>query len=1093
MTLRLKAAAPVVPRWAIRRPALEKILDGAIEGRLTTVVAGPGFGKTTLLASWAKRQPCARWYSLGREDRALATLARGLAEALGIDSPALSSVLGSHRGSGGEERTRAETIGVLLSEALEARADAKVAIVLDDVQELARGSPAARLIETLVRAGPQALHLTLSSRSPPPFSIERLRGRGQAATLEPALLAFSVGEVDALVAASLGIPEPQLARQLHELTSGWPAAVRLALEALRSAPPADRPAVLDRVSLPGGSLFAYLAEEVFGKEPPAARQLLRRVALLERFSPELCTAIGIANAPRTLRRLGARGLFVYPDAGAPGWFLLHGLVRDFVQRSWPLDRGEVRRVHRRAAAWFEAEGKIDDAIRLLEEAGEWRRLARLLRERGGELIASGRGVAVMQSGERLPAQLLDAGLEELLGDAHRNAGELDTALRHFLHAAGDSEALPPRLAWKIGEIHYPSADLEEALSVFARAQLETGTTCDEAILFAYWACAQIKRGEVESAQALATRSYAAAQACGDEIAFANAHTALGAAANLAGDLRAAERHHRRALESADRSTDVRQMIRTRVNLADGLTEEGLFEDALKELDAAVALAESSGYERLLPLALSNRGEAQLGLGRLDQAIADFERVSALCQRGGPRLAGSSLVHLGDAYRVRGDLALARTVYEETIRLGELNGNLEWLRAGLAGLARVLAREDPERAAALAERAIACRRGRAEDRVMSLLAAGWVQAVQGRVLEAAKIALEAAAAAGERQNRPAVAEALELRALTSSEHEQQLALLAEALATRQEIGDLLGAAMTELAIARLTGPSAQPAAKLARRTLSKLGVRATAAGAAGLLMALGPERPVPLGIETLGGFRVLREGEPVPAGEWQSRKARDLLKILVARRGRSTPRDILIEHLWPGSDPHGAANRLAVALSTARGVLDPGHRFEPNRYLFTEGNAVALKLSEVAVDLEEFLSQASAGLRLWREGRADDALELLESAEEAYAGDFLDEDLYEEWASPLREEARGLYAAVAVALAEISAEVGERETAIRYRLRVLERDPYDEGAHLALVSDLVGAGHHGEARRAYRRYVSRMDEIDVEPAPFPRAAAALSPL
>src|SRR5262245_37815053 len=141
MTLRLKADAPVVPLWTVPRPALEKLLDGSLEGRLTTVVAGPGFGKTTLLAAWEEKQACGRWYSLGHEDRALATLARGLAEALGIDSPALSSALGSLQAPDNEDRARAETIGSLLSEALEVRADAKVAVVLDDVQELARGSP----------------------------------------------------------------------------------------------------------------------------------------------------------------------------------------------------------------------------------------------------------------------------------------------------------------------------------------------------------------------------------------------------------------------------------------------------------------------------------------------------------------------------------------------------------------------------------------------------------------------------------------------------------------------------------------------------------------------------------------------------------------------------------------------------------------------------------------------------------------------------------------------------------------------------------------------------------------------------------------
>jgi hypothetical protein len=47
---------------------------------------------------------------------------------------------------------------------------------------------------------------------------------------------------------------------------------------------------------------------------------------------------------------------------------------------------------------------------------------------------------------------------------------------------------------------------------------------------------------------------------------------------------------------------------------------------------------------------------------------------------------------------------------------------------------------------------------------------------------------------------------------------------------------------------------------------------------------------------LGAFRVLRAGQPVPAAAWQSRKARTLLKILVARRGRATPREFLMEAL-----------------------------------------------------------------------------------------------------------------------------------------------------------------------------------------------------
>ena len=58
---------------------------------------------------------------------------------------------------------------------------------------------------------------------------------------------------------------------------------------------------------------------------------------------------------------------------------------------------------------------------------------------------------------------------------------------------------------------------------------------------------------------------------------------------------------------------------------------------------------------------------------------------------------------------------------------------------------------------------------------------------------------------------------------------------------------------------------------------------------------------------------------------------------------------------------------------------------------------------------------------------------------------------------------------------------------KYFLRVIERDPYDEQAHLGLVNALEDGGGHGEARRAYSTYVARMQEIGTEPASFPAGA------
>lgn len=246
----------------------------------------------------------------------------------------------------------------------------------------------------------------------------------------------------------------------------------------------------------------------------------------------------------------------------------------------------------------------------------------------------------------------------------------------------------------------------------------------------------------------------------------------------------------------------------------------------------------------------------------------------------------------------------------------------------------------------------------------------------------------------------------------------------------------------------------------------------------------PHGVPPIVIQTLGSFRVLREGVAVPQAEWRSKKARDLLKMLVARVGRPVPRDTLIDHLWPEEDSGRLPHRLSVAITTVRRVLDPGKRFAPDHYIRADARSLCLEVANLEVDVDLFLTQARAGLKLVREEGAEAARLVLEAAEAIYAGEFLEDDLYEEWAVLLREEARAVFVGVARHLARGLEASGDSEGAARCHLRILERDAYDEEAHLRLVAILRGARRHGEAQRRYQAYVALMEEIDVAPAPFP---------
>jgi DNA-binding SARP family transcriptional activator len=261
---------------------------------------------------------------------------------------------------------------------------------------------------------------------------------------------------------------------------------------------------------------------------------------------------------------------------------------------------------------------------------------------------------------------------------------------------------------------------------------------------------------------------------------------------------------------------------------------------------------------------------------------------------------------------------------------------------------------------------------------------------------------------------------------------------------------------------------------------------------GLLPAIRPARSAGTGhqvaIVALGRFAVLRAGEPVPLTDWQSRKARDLLKVLVARKGRPVSREAAAEALWPGEDPEPLANRLSVALSIIRRILDPGRQHPPDHYVVADARTIALRADRMDIDLIGFLQAADDAIDLMSKGERETAEPALRRAWQIYAGDFLEEDIYEDWAVDAREEARARLLAVLRLLARLAADQGDDESAGRYLGQLLEREPYDEDAWLARIAGQLRLRRHGEARRQYAAYARRMSELDVVPVALADAAS-----
>jgi ATP/maltotriose-dependent transcriptional regulator MalT/DNA-binding SARP family transcriptional activator len=1004
---------------------LSALLADAAAARLTTVVAPAGYGKTTLLTDWADPARTA-WHTCTAEDRELLPALTHLIRALRAVLPGLDFAI----------PPVARDAYAVTAAACDALGTAELVLVLDDVHVVAEDDASAPLFEALCRQLPPTVRLILSSRRQPPFAVRRLREGGRLVELTAGDLAFTATEVAALT-ERLDLRGADPAR-IHRATGGWPIAVRMTAEAVRHRHIADNG---DKGDGPG-PLFDYVATEIVDREPRRTRELIRAIARFDRFRPELLVALGHPFAAEITHDLVGRGLFVEAVPSAPGWFGLLPLAAEFVRARMPVRDWELRELYDAAARWYAANGHVDAAMTALASLGDVSRIQELLDARGDDLLRTRGADAVLAAVRLVPPRARDRGTWQLAGEAHQVLGDWALAL-DCLQRTVDGGPLRAGVARRIAWLHYLSGATADVLDVYRRCVLDGADPVAESLLLSCAASALWARGELAASRAAAVRAMTLGR--GDESALAAAHTVFAMLAAATGDQAGLVAHNRDGLRHAERSGDVLTVIRIRANRAAHLVEEGDYRAALSELEIALPLAELTGFATYRAFCLNNRGEARLGLGQLDEAAADLVAARDAFAAIGSSHAAVPLTWLAETYRLRGDLASATTSYREAIRLAEVNDTVAQLVPALAGLARLLVDDEPAASAALVDRALSYGAGLGYP--AALLASAALHLRKGHAGPALDAATRAESLAGDRGDHATVAECLELRARAE-------------LLLRPGGGAALSLVDAAMRIWRELGNS-----RAERRLMA---VRATIS-----------DGEAPVSIQILGGFRVLRGGEPVPVTAWQSRKARDLVKILVTRRGRPVSRRTLISLLWPGDRADRAGNRLSVALSTARSVLGAGR----GQCVVTEGDTVRLNLGVVAVDVLTFLADAHRGLEARRHDRPE-AWPLLRAAETVYTGDVLEEDPDADWASELREEARLTYVQVAIALAGHTGETGEHVTASRYCLRVLERDRYNEPAHLALVRTLTGAGSHGEARRRYRTYVARMAEIDIEPRPFP---------
>src|SRR6266571_1544656 len=360
------------PGFVPRRRLVEALGEGLARGRVL-VCAPAGFGKTVLLADWARGggRPVA-WLGLDGGDSDPARFWRYAVAALDRARPGLAGRAGPLLPGSFEGLVTA-----LINELAADPGPDEVVLVLDDYH-LVDSGPVHESVAFLLENLPPGLRVVVSGRADPPLGLARLRARGQLAELRAADLRFTAEEAAALLREAVG---PDLADAavavLAARTEGWVAGLQLAALSLRG-----QPDVAGFVASFSGShryVLDYLAEEVLERQPEPVRGFLLATSVLERLSGGLCDAVtGRTDSQRLLEGIERANLFLVPLDEVRGWWRYHQLFADLLRVRLQQQRPDrVLALHRAAASWHEEHGLVDDAVRHAVAAGEMSWAARL--------------------------------------------------------------------------------------------------------------------------------------------------------------------------------------------------------------------------------------------------------------------------------------------------------------------------------------------------------------------------------------------------------------------------------------------------------------------------------------------------------------------------------------------------------------------------------------------------------------------------------------------------------------------------------------------------------------------------------------------
>jgi LuxR family maltose regulon positive regulatory protein len=415
-------------RGKLHRDRLVDHILESIPRKLISIVAPPGYGKSTLLADFTSHTELpVCWMRLTQADTDVMRLANVLRASLKKrfrrlgDRPDLKAL----------SRSSAQALAQAFVSAIDSQIPEPFVVAIDDVHLLNASAPAIAFLDVFIRESPDQVTVLTAGQELPDLSLAPLVVDGDMVGVGLHELALTQSELEALSRLRLGkdLDPAELSHLLME-TQGWITGVLLSNQMLgttsQTLAQRGRPMV-----------YEYLAAVVLGQQPDEMLRFMLDSATMPVMTAAACDAIlKRDDSQRLLTRLVREGLFVVATEQTPRTYEYHPLLRRYLlELASSKDPSKLRRLRKRAADHLKKSGSIEDAVQLYCEAGASRPMSALVTKHAAGMLERGR----VQTLENWTRQLTDIGgrtpvLHVYLTTAYTDRGMLDLAEKSLARA-----------------------------------------------------------------------------------------------------------------------------------------------------------------------------------------------------------------------------------------------------------------------------------------------------------------------------------------------------------------------------------------------------------------------------------------------------------------------------------------------------------------------------------------------------------------------------------------------------------------------------------------------------------------------------------